>query len=71
MEAALAYVKILPKSDIEHPANFRSARWGAGPYKFVSYEGNTVMLAANANYWGEGRHARRSASTTSRTSMRG
>jgi peptide/nickel transport system substrate-binding protein len=57
MEAALAYVKILPKSDIDHPANFRRRALGAGPYRFVSYEGNTVTLTANDDYWGEKPHA--------------
>ncbi len=57
LEAALAYVKILPKSDIDHPANFRRRALGAGPYRFVSYEGNTVTLAANDDYWGEKPHA--------------
>jgi peptide/nickel transport system substrate-binding protein len=58
LDAALAYVKILPKADIDTPANFRKRALGAGPYRFVSYEGNTVTLEANDDYWGEKPHAK-------------
>ncbi len=52
MMNALAYIKILPKSNIDNPDNFKGAANGSGPYKFVSYEGNIVTLEANENYWG-------------------
>ena len=56
MESALAYVKILPKGDIAKPANFKKRAMGCGPYKFVSYKGNSVVLEVNPNYWGKGGH---------------
>lgn len=54
LEASLAYVKILPKADIDHPDNFKKRALGCGPYKFVSYKGSRVTLEANTDYWGEG-----------------
>jgi len=50
---ALAYIKILPKANIDNPDNFSVRALGSGPYKFVSYSGNDVILEANAQYWGE------------------
>lgn len=49
---ALAFVKILPKANIDNPDNFKVGALGSGPYKFVSYTGNDVTLEANADYWG-------------------
>lgn len=48
----LAFVKILPKANIDAPDNFKTGALGSGPYKFVSYTGNDVTLEANADYWG-------------------
>ena len=48
----LAFVKILPKANIDNPDNFKSGALGSGPYKFVSYSGNDVVLEANPDYWG-------------------
>lgn len=47
----LAFVKILPKANIDNPDNFKNGALGSGPYKFVSYSGNDVVLEANADYW--------------------
>lgn len=49
---ALAYIKILPKANIDNPDNFKDAANGSGPYKFDSYSGNSVILEANEAYWG-------------------
>lgn len=49
---ALAFVKILPKANIDAPDNFKAGALGSGPYKFVSYSGNDVTLEANPDYWG-------------------
>ena len=49
---ALAFIKILPKANIDAPDNFKAGALGSGPYKFVSYTGNDVTLEANADYWG-------------------
>jgi peptide/nickel transport system substrate-binding protein len=49
---ALAFIKILPKSRIDHPDGFKKGALGSGPYKFVSYENNNVTLEANTEYWG-------------------
>lgn len=48
---ALAFIKILPKSNIENPEAFKTGAMGSGPYKFVSYTGNDVTLEANDDYW--------------------
>lgn len=48
----LAFVKILPKANIDSPDNFKTGALGSGPYKFVSYTGNDVTLEANPDYWG-------------------
>ncbi len=48
----LAFVKILPKANIDNPDNFKVGALGSGPYKFVSYSGNDVVLEANPDYWG-------------------
>lgn len=50
--SSLAFIKILPKANIDNPDNFGVAAMGTGPYKFVSYSGNDVVLEANADYWG-------------------
>jgi peptide/nickel transport system substrate-binding protein len=49
---ALAFIKILPKSNIGNPDSFKKGAMGSGPYKFVSYSGNAVTLKANTDYWG-------------------
>jgi peptide/nickel transport system substrate-binding protein len=49
---ALAFVKILPKANIDNPDNFKKGALGSGPYKFVSYADNNVTLEANTDYWG-------------------
>ena len=49
---ALAFIKILPKANIDNPDNFKNGALGSGPYKFVSYSGNDVVLEANPDYWG-------------------
>ena len=49
---ALAFIKILPKANIDNPDNCKSGALGSGPYKFVSYSGNDVVLEANPDYWG-------------------
>jgi peptide/nickel transport system substrate-binding protein len=49
---ALAFIKILPQTNIDNPDNFKGAAIGSGPYTFVSYEGNDVVLAANPDYFG-------------------
>ncbi len=51
MMNALAYIKILPKVNIDNPDNFKDAANGSGPYKFASYNGNVVTLEANDKYW--------------------
>lgn len=51
MMNALAYIKILPKVNIDNPDYFKGAANGSGPYKFASYNGNIVTLEANENYW--------------------
>lgn len=48
----LAFVKILPKANIDNPDSFKVGGMGSGPYKFVSYTGNDVTLEANPDYWG-------------------
>ncbi|MGO4840437.1 ABC transporter substrate-binding protein, partial [Rhizobiaceae sp. 2RAB30] len=45
-------IKILPKANIDNPDAFKKGAMGSGPYKFVSYSGNDVVLEANADYWG-------------------
>ena len=52
LESAMAFVKILPSENIDNPDNFKEGAIGSGPYKFVSYSGNDVVLEANADYWG-------------------
>lgn len=49
---ALAFVKILPKANIDNPDSFKTGAIGSGPYKFVSYTNNNVTLEANTDYWG-------------------
>lgn len=49
---ALAFIKILPKANIDNPDSFKVGALGSGPYKFVSYSGNDVTLEANPDYWG-------------------
>ena len=49
---ALAFIKILPKANIDNPDAFKKGAMGSGPYKFVSYAGNVVTLKANTDYWG-------------------
>ena len=49
---ALAFIKILPKANIDNPDSFKKGAMGSGPYKFVSYAGNAVTLKANTDYWG-------------------
>jgi len=49
---ALAFIKILPKANIDNPDSFKAGAMGSGPYKFVSYTDNDVTLEANVNYWG-------------------
>ncbi|MAM13990.1 MAG: hypothetical protein CML23_26740 [Rhizobiaceae bacterium] len=50
--SALAFIKILPKANIDNPDAFNNGALGTGPYKFVSYSGNDVVLVANEDYWG-------------------
>ena len=50
--SSLAFIKILPKANIDNPDNFGAGAMGTGPYKFVSYSGTDVVLEANADYWG-------------------
>ena len=50
--SSLAFIKILPKANIDNPKNFGAGAMGTGPYKFVSYSGTDVVLEANADYWG-------------------
>lgn len=50
--SSLAFIKILPKANIDNPDNFGNGAMGTGPYKFVSYNGNDVVLEANTDYWG-------------------
>jgi peptide/nickel transport system substrate-binding protein len=52
IENAMGFVKILRKADIDKPDNFKKGAMGSGPYKFVSYQNNDVVLAANPDYWG-------------------
>jgi peptide/nickel transport system substrate-binding protein len=52
IENAMGFVKILRKADIDHPDNFKEGAVGSGPYKFVSYKNNDVVLEANPAYWG-------------------
>ena len=49
---ALAFIKILPKANIDNPDNFKKGAMGSGPYKFVCYADNDVTLKANTDYWG-------------------
>ena len=49
---ALAFIKILPKANIDNPVNFKKGAMGSGPYKFVAYADNNVTLEANTDYWG-------------------
>ncbi len=48
---ALAYIKVLPKANIDNPDNFKKGALGSGPYKFVSFADNNVTLEANTDYW--------------------
>jgi peptide/nickel transport system substrate-binding protein len=50
--SALAFIKILPKANIDNPDSFKVGALGSGPYKFVSYTDNDVTLEANVDYWG-------------------
>ncbi len=50
--SSLAFIKILPKSNIDNPDNFAAGAMGSGPYRFVSYNGTDVTLEANPDYWG-------------------
>ena len=50
--SSLAFIKILPKSNIDKPDNFGAGAMGTGPYKFVSYDGSDVVLEAYPDYWG-------------------
>jgi len=52
IENAMGFVKILRKTDIDTPDNFKKGAVGSGPYKFVSYKNNDVTLEANPAYWG-------------------
>lgn len=52
MLSSLAFIKILPKANIDEPSNFGAGALGTGPYRFVSYRGNDVVLEANPDYWG-------------------
>lgn len=54
LEDSLASVKILSSSYIDRPSLFKKGSMGTGPYKFVSYQGNSITLEANPNYWGDG-----------------
>ena len=38
-------------SDIADPAKLKAGMNGTGPYKFVSYQNDSVSLVANENYW--------------------
>ncbi|WP_310417635.1 ABC transporter substrate-binding protein [Mycoplana sp. BE70] len=49
---ALAFIKVLPKANIDNPDSFKTGAMGTGPYRFVSYSGNDVKLEANENWWG-------------------
>lgn len=49
---ALAFIKILPKANIDNPDNFKKGALGSGPYKFVSFADNNITLEANPDYWG-------------------
>lgn len=50
--SSLAFIKILPKANIDNPDNFGNGAMGTGPYRFVGFEGNDVVLEANEQYWG-------------------
>ncbi len=40
-----------PKGDLSHVKSVTTRPVGAGPYTFNSYQGGTVTLQANENYW--------------------
>ncbi len=40
-----------PKGDLSHVKSVTTKPMGGGPYKFVSFQGGTVTLEANENYW--------------------
>ncbi len=40
-----------PKGDLSHVRSVTTRPMGGGPYKFQSYQGGTVTLQANENYW--------------------
>lgn len=40
-----------PKGDLSRVKSVTTKPMGAGPYKFKSYQGGTVILEANAHYW--------------------
>ena len=40
-----------PKGDLSHVKSVTTRPLGAGPYTFKSYQGGTVTLEANENYW--------------------
>ncbi len=47
----LAVTSIPPGSFTKDPSKFEGNDVGAGPYKFVEYRRNRVVLEANAKYW--------------------
>jgi peptide/nickel transport system substrate-binding protein len=47
----LATTSMLPKSFIENPEKFKEGDIGAGPFRFVEYKNNRVVLEANEEYW--------------------
>ena len=47
----LAGTSMLPKAWIAAPDKFKSGDVGAGPYRFVEYKDNRVVLEANESYW--------------------
>ena len=40
-----------PKGDLSHVKSVTTKPMGGGPYKFTGYQGGTVTLEANENYW--------------------
>ena len=47
----LAGTNMLPKAWVAAPDKFKSGGNGVGPYRFVEYRDNRVVLEANEGYW--------------------
>jgi peptide/nickel transport system substrate-binding protein len=51
LESVLTIFAVVPAKDVAAPKIFEERPMGSGPYRFVSYEGDTTVLEANTDYW--------------------